>query len=78
MRETFDEVSIRVQRSFRCTDCGKRRTRSRKLWQTVNPFNRTADGTVKTRGQIHKELCTEAEAWQPTACGCSPTEPARE
>jgi hypothetical protein len=31
--------------------------------QTINPFNRNKDGSVKTRAQIMKELLAERDAW---------------
>ena len=53
---SFDEIVLRVRRNGKCGRCGKRTRRTRKFWQTMNPFNRNADGLPKTRIEILKEL----------------------
>lgn len=62
---TFEEVTHRVTKHVPCRVCGKKVTRSTTLSQTINPFNTGADGTPKTRHQIHAELDAEAKAWYP-------------
>lgn len=59
----FDEVSIK--RTFRWRDpvTGKARQETKKFWQTVNPFNKGADGFPKTRGEIMSELEQQARLW---------------
>lgn len=44
-----------------CTVCGKRGRRSHTLFQTVSPFNKHEDGTVKTPQQIGRELQAQAD-----------------
>lgn len=71
---TFDEIRWPSGvRKLKCRTCGKRFTRSRTFTQTVNPYNKNADGQVKTRGEIYKELRDEAAAWQPDnlCTGCA-------
>lgn len=55
-----------------CPVCGKGVQRSRTFEQTVSPFNKTADGQVKTPGQIREELNIEVKNWEPdfTHEGC--------
>lgn len=61
-RITFDEVCIRGVRRW-TDENGKRRQETRKFSQTINPFNRNADGTIKTREEIMKELIAKRDAW---------------
>lgn len=62
MRYQFEEVSLKVVR--RWTDAeGKKRQQTKKFLQTINPFNKNADGSLKTRSQIMVELNAERDAW---------------
>lgn len=54
-----------AKRSFKCRVCGKPGRRSTTFYQTLNPFNKNADGTVKTRAEIESELLAKDEAWSP-------------
>jgi hypothetical protein len=67
-RIQFDVIKHSTKVTGRCTKCGKRRTRTVIKEQTVNPFNRNADGTIKTREEIHEavwaEVAAEADALQ--------------
>ena len=69
-RITFNEVSINVEKSIKCSICGKRLKRQKKLFQTLNPFNTNSDGTIKSREDIYKELSTRAKVWkaEPEVC----------
>ena len=62
-RFKFEEVSIK--RTFRWKDptTGKVRQETKKFLQTINPYNTSADGTLKTRGQIRAELEQQARLW---------------
>lgn len=62
MRVTFDEVAVKATRYYK-DPSGKRRQETKRFFQTVNPFNRNADGSVKTREQIQKEVQEECSAW---------------
>lgn len=63
MRVNFQEVAIRSSKSGCCPRCDKRASRSEKFWQTINPFNKTADGRVKGRNDIYAELMIKRDAW---------------
>ena len=67
---TFNEVSLRVEKSGKCITCGKRRKRVRKFWQILNPFNKKADGTIKSRADIGDEIATEAHRWMKEPIDC--------
>lgn len=68
----FQEVKRSVTRKLKCRVCGKPFQRSTTFSQTINPFNKTAEGQPKTYAEIWRELGVEADAWQPddrcTAC----------
>lgn len=72
-RIIFSEVTLYSKRTFKCVTCGKRRVRRRKFWQTLNPFNKNPDGTVKSELDISRELAAQIAVWQPTECGCAGT-----
>ena len=59
---TFQEV--KVSATHRWTDeNGKKRQKTRSFAQTINPFNRNDDGTVKTYTQIMDEITKERDEW---------------
>jgi hypothetical protein len=58
----FEEVTVIARKWWKDTD-GKRRQRTRRFSQTLNPFNQDADGSPKTRDQIMAELVAERKAW---------------
>lgn len=62
-RITFEVVKYTATKRVRCPD-GRTRTRQRTFEQTINPFNKGADGAVKTRPEILEELRAEAAAWK--------------
>jgi hypothetical protein len=64
MRITFDYVQLRDSKNCKCRACGKRLRLSKTFRQTLNPFNKNADGTLKDSTGIHGELKVEAAAWQ--------------
>lgn len=61
MRITFEEISCKATKVW--IENGRRRQRTKKFWQTLSPFNRNADGTLKTDVQIRAELVAERDAW---------------
>ena len=62
MRVVFNEVSLKGKRTY-VDESGKRRQETKKFWQTVNPFNKNADGSIKTREQILIEIGRERDDW---------------
>lgn len=60
----FERVPLTATKSVRCTVCGKKIRRQRTFEQTINPFNKTADGQVKTYKHIYPELEAKATAWK--------------
>lgn len=59
-KQTFKEVVFFSQRKASCAACGKPATRRLRYFQTINPFNKNTDGSVKTAEQILVELKAEA------------------
>ena len=62
-RINFDEVGFRVKKYFKDPDTGKRRQETRRFYQTLNPFNKNSDGSVKNHDQIMTELNEECKKW---------------
>jgi hypothetical protein len=62
MRINFQEVSITATRKWKTPD-GKRRQETKKFYQTINPFNKNPDGSVKTRREIEDELVLRRNEW---------------
>ena len=61
-RIIFEEVSLKATK--RWTDAsGKKRQATKKLWQTINPFNTNSDGSERTREQIMVALIAERDEW---------------
>lgn len=61
-RLTFQQVSATGVR-YEIID-GVRRRKQRKFTHTVNPFNRNADGSVKSFAQVKEDVRAEAIAWE--------------
>ena len=62
-RYTFNEVAVKGVKRWKDPVSSKPRQETRKFWQTINPFNRNADGTHKTREQIMIEIKRERDEW---------------
>lgn len=54
----FPEVSIHVDKQGKCEHCGLSVQRTKKFWQTINPWNQ------KTPDQIKSQLREEASKWK--------------
>lgn len=64
-RYVFERVERRATKRVKCAGgCGKLQPRARTFYQTINPFNKRADGLPKTRQDILAELEVEARNWQ--------------
>jgi TIP49-like protein len=63
-RITFEVVKLITRKSGYCKKCGKYMSRSKTFDQTVNPFNKLPDGTIKTRDDVFQELLNESKQWK--------------
>lgn len=71
MKVNFQEIRLFGHKSVKCAGgCGKRVVRSRKFFQTLNPFNKNALGQVKDRDEIYTELKRAIQEWErePVTC----------
>ena len=48
----FEEIKYSRQIKGVCRKCGKRRTRTLVETNTISPFNKNPDGTVRSRSQV--------------------------
>ena len=62
MKVYFNEISIKGVKRWK-DENGKWHQKTKKFYQTRNPFNKNPDGTVKTAEQIHKEIRVERDKW---------------
>ncbi len=60
----FQEVAVTGQKRGKCPGCGGTAERQQRFYQTINPFNRNADGRPKTQPEIVAELRAQVEAWK--------------
>ena len=61
-RVTFEKVLVKSTKYWK-DEHGKPRQKTKEFFQTVNPFNKNADGTVKSREEIRGEIVAERNAW---------------
>jgi hypothetical protein len=71
--ERYEAVTFPAAKNLRCPgECGKKVRRQKTFQQTISPFNRNAEGQVKTRPEIFAELRAQAEEWQQKPELCTP------
>ena len=73
-RVSFDEVRVTGHRAGTCVVCQKKRLRTMHFWQTINPYNRNADGYPKSREEILAEVRRERDAWEKSPLVCKSCE----
>jgi hypothetical protein len=62
MKVHFNWVGVKATKRFK-DENGKSRQITKHFRQTLNPFNKNADGTMKTRDQIMAEEIANRNAW---------------
>lgn len=60
---SFQEVSITTEKQGKCSCCNKSCKVKKRFYQTLNPFNRNADGAVKNKQEIVSEISAERDLW---------------
>ncbi|RKR53189.1 hypothetical protein C7387_4329 [Yokenella regensburgei] len=60
----FEEIFVVAEKAGKCEVCGKQCKRREKFSQTLNPFNKNKDGSVKTYQEIKKEVQQRAIDWR--------------
>jgi hypothetical protein len=71
----FEQIKATGKKRVPCEGgCGKKVSRQMTFTKTVNPFNKNADGTVKTREEVRESVQAEAGEWQRDETGewCTP------
>lgn len=59
----FLELKKSVRMRYKDPKTRKWRQTTKTFAQTVNPFNKSADGTTKTEAEIYAELETKCDEW---------------
>ncbi|HUZ54440.1 MAG TPA: hypothetical protein VMU94_18190 [Streptosporangiaceae bacterium] len=67
----FEEVKRQFIKNLPCPGCGRKVRRQRTFCQTLNPWNKRADGMVKSRLDIWDGLAERGMAWQSEAVRCA-------
>lgn len=62
MSTRFEQVKVKATKKWIDGD-GKKRQRTCSFSQTLNPFNKNGDGSIKTREQIMAEICFQRDQW---------------
>ena len=62
MRLNFKEISVSATKKYK-DENGKTKQVTRKFFQTLNPFNKLDDGTVKDEATIRAEIDAQRKAW---------------
>ena len=71
MTTTYPDVKVYGEKSVKCdAGCGHRIKRKKTFWQTMNPFNKKPDGTIKTVDDIYAELRVECAEWKAAPITC--------
>jgi hypothetical protein len=55
----FNEVSVNNTVKKNCPRCNRLFQKTIKTWQTINPYNKNLDGTIKSHSDILKEITEE-------------------
>lgn len=63
--EHYQQIEARRSHTGKCPVCGKKVRRSHTFMHTVNPWNRKADGTVRTVWEVGEAVNAEADRWVP-------------
>lgn len=68
---TFQEVTLLGFKTVKCEGgCGRRLQRKHKFWQTLSPFNKNAQGQLKSYDEIMAQLRQERDRWLTTPETC--------
>ncbi len=62
MKHSFNEVCMKATKKWK-DENGRVLQKTKKFYQTLNPFNKNKDGSLKTVEQIMVELRHERDKW---------------
>lgn len=60
----FEVVKVGATKNCRCSVCGKSMKRAKTFEGTLNPLNKNADGSPRTREQMLEVLRAKIPAWK--------------
>jgi hypothetical protein len=53
-RTVYEKVELRFYKNGKCSICSKPMKRQTTFYQTLNPFNKNKNGSIKTRQEIYE------------------------
>lgn len=59
----FEEIVVSATHRWIDKETGRKRQKTKKFSQTINPWNKNEHGEVKTRSEIYAELEKEKAKW---------------
>lgn len=68
---TYDRLTVTGHKTLPCPECGKRVRRQRTFGQTVSPYNRNSDGTVKTAAEVRASVVASVREWERVVEPCA-------
>jgi hypothetical protein len=68
----YDPINVWGTKNVKCAGCNKRLKRQKTFSQTMSPFNKNADGQLKTHREIFAELQADRVAWEKASENCPP------
>lgn len=72
----FPVIKATRKHTLTCPTCGRRFTRQRTFESTVNPFNRSENGTPRSPHEVREQVNAKADAWEPQMDHCETKEEA--
>lgn len=63
VHERYEEVRETRIKNWPCPGCGRKVKRQRTFVNTINPFNRNADGVPKSRREVTADVRAKGDAW---------------
>ena len=67
----YTPISLTGFKRLKCTGCGKTVRRQKTFTQTMNPFNKNAEGKPASRAEIMDKLRLEVAEWEQKEVTCS-------
>ncbi len=65
IHETFESVKTSRSKNGKCSICSKPMRCSKTFENTINPFNKNKDGSIRTYSEVLQNVERLADEWKP-------------